>query len=66
MYTITGNTYSIRDIIKDAGFRWEADAKQWIGDESAVERFCKITTLSWSRADHNRVERAGVKIEAIS
>ncbi len=29
-YTITGNTYNNKDMIKDLGARWNAGAKAWI------------------------------------
>ena len=29
-YTITGNTYRNKEMIKDLGARWNADAKAWI------------------------------------
>jgi hypothetical protein len=29
-YTITGNTYNNKDMIKDLGARWNAAAKAWI------------------------------------
>jgi len=65
-YTATGDTYAIRDILKDAGFRWDADAKQWIGDEAAAERYGEITAPAWGRARHRRAERSGVVIEAVA
>jgi hypothetical protein len=59
-YTITGNTYSIKDIIRNAGFAW--DGHSWTGDKAAAERWEKITTPSWSRADANRVAKSGARV----
>lgn len=41
MYKVTGNTYNAKDFLKDAGFKWDAKAKCWMGDEEANENFLK-------------------------
>lgn len=63
-YTITGNTYAIRDIAKDAGFAWAGS--QWVGDQAAADRWALITSGSWSGAYYNRARKAGVSIVAIA
>lgn len=64
MYTITGNTYSIKDIVRNAGFAW--DGSSWTGDKAAADRFAKISSPSWSRGDANRVAKAGARVAVIS
>jgi len=60
MYTVTGNTYSIKDIIRNAGFNW--DGRSWTGDQVAADRFAKISSPSWSRGDANRVSKSGARV----
>ncbi len=36
-YIITGNTYEIRDIAKDAGFSWIGT--EWVGTQEAADRW---------------------------
>jgi hypothetical protein len=35
MYKVIGNTYNVKDFLKDAGFKWDAEFKAWIGNEEA-------------------------------
>lgn len=41
MYKVTGNTFNVKDFLKDAGFKWDAKAKCWMGDEAANEELQK-------------------------
>jgi hypothetical protein len=59
-YTITGNTYSVKHIAKDAGFVW--DGKAWTGDKAAAERWDKITGGSYSGAYANAVRKANASV----
>lgn len=63
-YTITGNTYAIRDIAKEAGFSWSGS--QWIGNQDAADRWALITGGAWRGSYCNRARKANVSIVAIS
>jgi hypothetical protein len=46
-YVATGNTFVGRAALKEAGFRWNAEKKEWTGDEAAHARWQKITEPTW-------------------
>ncbi len=35
MYKVTGNTYNVKDFLKEIGFKWDTEKKIWIGGEEA-------------------------------
>lgn len=55
-YKLTGNTYAHRTAIKARGFRWDADAKAWIG---------QIGGNGWETTMWE-LRRGGVKVERIA
>lgn len=34
-FTIIGNTFECKDIIKACGFKWDAENRMWVGDAAA-------------------------------
>lgn len=51
MFTITGNTYNAKRVIKDAGFEWTGAA--WVGNAEAAEELRRISRPTYSRANAN-------------
>ena len=35
MYKVNGNTFYVKDFLKQVGFKWDSEKKVWIGDEEA-------------------------------
>lgn len=62
MYTITGNTYKVREIAKAAGFRW--DGRQWTGDKAAADRWADICHNSGAWI--NAIRKADAKVVRIN
>lgn len=60
-YKVTGDTYKAKQILKDAGFTWNAENKEWTGNQEAKDELTRITTASYSRA--NQKACSGIKIE---
>ena len=54
-YKVTGNSYKAKQVLKDAGFKWIAEKKSWVGSEEAVAEFKRITHPTYSRANQNAV-----------
>jgi hypothetical protein len=48
---VTGNTYRAKQVLKDAGFSFDADSKAWYGDDTAKAELDRITRASYSRAN---------------
>lgn len=51
MITVKGNTYPARNMLKDAGFYYEAALKEWHGDKNNLDELKRISTPSYSRAN---------------
>ena len=52
-YKVTGNSYKAKQVLKDAGFKWDTKGKAWIGTEKEVAEFERITHPTYSRANQN-------------
>lgn len=63
MYTITGNTYMVREVAKAAGFGW--DGRRWTGGQAAADRWAQITNGTWSGAWANAVRKANANVVKI-
>jgi len=61
MIRITGKTYQAKEMLKKAGFEFEAKEKAWYGDEGAMAELDRITTATYSRT--NQKLRQGLTIE---
>lgn len=38
--TVTGNTYPVRQMMRELGLNWDADRKAWIGSREALNALC--------------------------
>jgi len=66
MYKVTGNTFNVKDFLKDAGFKWDAAQKLWIGDEVANENFLKgKNSVYYGRKVTNLLHKFNINVEAI-
>lgn len=66
MYKVTGNTFSVKDFLKDAGFKWDAEKKAWIGDEAAKEELQKgRNNIFYGRKVQNLLHKFNINVEAI-
>lgn len=64
MIKVTGNTYAAKNILKDAGFKFDSANKSWNGDELAKVELDRISTASYSRANQKLV--SGLKFEEVA
>ena len=55
MIKVTGNSYKAKKVLKDAGFKWDAENKRWVGTPEDVVEFARITHPTYSRANQNMV-----------
>jgi len=54
-YTVEGNTYKAKRVLNDAGFKWDAENKEWVGNQEAKDELERITKASYSRANQKAI-----------
>ena len=47
MYKATGNTYPIKDDLKEVGFNWNKDKRYWEAEEYDAEKWEKRCSPTW-------------------
>lgn len=62
-YFVTGNTFSAKSVLNDAGFEWFSADKVWFGNESAKDELIRITAVSYSKSNANAC--ANITVEQI-
>lgn len=66
MYKVTGNTFNVKDFLKQAGFKWDAAQKLWIGDEAANEELQKgRNNVFYGRKIQTLLYKFNINVEAI-
>jgi|LSQX01.3.fsa_nt_gb hypothetical protein len=63
MIKVTGNTYQAKEILKQAGFKWDQQQKAFLGDNIAKTELDRISTPTYSRKNQNLV--LGLKFEEV-
>ena len=38
--TVTGNTFPVRQMMRDMGMSWDADSKAWVGSRETLNALC--------------------------
>jgi len=60
-YFVTGNTFSAKSVLREAGFEWFAADKVWFGVESAKDELVRITSVQYSKSNANACENITVE-----
>jgi hypothetical protein len=62
MTKATGNTYEVRDALKDCGFSWDSENKVWISSHFDAEKWAKYCSCTYYGRKMGRLCSA-IKIE---
>lgn len=55
MIKVTGNTYPAKELLKQAGFKWDQQQKAFFGNNIAKEELKRISTPTYSKKNQNLV-----------